>query len=554
MKSIKKYIMTLGVAAAALTMGSCTDDLDLQPIDPSSINSSTFAEDPEGYMNRVLAEVYISFVNHGPNNNSQVADFDGGMSSFQRAIFNLEEIPTDEACWMGADDAPLVALSYGNISSDNTAIFGTYSRLIINVALCNSFIQTVEAGQFNLPADLQEKAADGIRQCKILRSFCYFHLISLFGDVPYADETVGIGTNAPQLKRAEIYDLVVKTLEDVVAEYGTAKQTPAYGYCGKDFAQGLLVRFYLNAEVFKGQAAWDKCLAVANDIIAAHKGNGFQGSGLAENYTQNFAANNDQITLGRGNVGEIFWATPASVNNLLTYGSSTLMILGAMAKTDELLAYFNVGNGWKCFKGRKQMVDKFEWNEPTQATSPDTRVMLWQTSKDGYVNENPDMNQNNWNENGYQTNKYINRNILADGTVDLNTTPGSDGDGYTSVAYPMMRLAEIYLSAAEAILHGAGAKNTALEYVNYIRERAGLTAWTENQLTLETLQDERAREMYQENTRRTDLIRYGKWISGYNWSWKNNIQSGTNFPDYYNVYPIPAQIIAQSDYQQNPQY
>ena len=38
--------------------------------------------------------------------------------------------------------------------------------------------------------------------------------------------------------------------------------------------------------------------------------------------------------------------------------------------------------------------------------------------------------------------------------------------------YATIRLAEIYLSAAEAILNGAGSSAKAVEYVNYIRERA----------------------------------------------------------------------------------
>ena len=107
MKSIKKYILSLGVVAAALSLGSCTGDLDLMPSDPRDITATDFASDPEGYMNQVMGQVYMAFVNQGPNNNSQVAGFDGGMSTFGRVLFNLEEIPTDEACWQSSGDAGL---------------------------------------------------------------------------------------------------------------------------------------------------------------------------------------------------------------------------------------------------------------------------------------------------------------------------------------------------------------------------------------------------------------------------------------------------------------
>lgn len=554
MKSIKKYILSLGVVAAALSLGSCTGDLDLMPTDPRDITATNFAEDPEGYMDQVMGQVYMAFVNHGPNNNSQVAGFDGGMSTFGRALFNLEEIPTDEACWQSSDDAGLFSLQYGNISSDNDAIFGSYSRLMINVALCNDFIRTVNDNLFALSTDAQkEKAAEYVRQCKTLRSVCYFYLMSFFGNVPYADESVSIGTMAPQMKSSEIFPLVTETLEAVVAEYGQGGQNPAYGYVGVDAAEGFLVKLYLNAEVFTGTPAWDKCLSHAKNIIARHQGKGFKNSGLAMGYHQNFAANNSEFVVGGSKVPEILFLLPQKYPELLSYGNATVMILGFIAE-DADKAFFNVGNGWKCAKGRPQLVNRFQWNEQTQATSPDKRTALWRTSADGYVNDMPSLQQSQWNKNGYLTPKYINRNVDDNNAVDLNTQPAFNGDGYVTTNYPILRLAEIYLSAAEAALHGAGSKDEALTYVNLIRERAGVAPWSLAELTLETLQDERSRELYLENTRRTDLIRYGKWVSGLNWAWKNNALEGQNFAPTAVLYPLPSQVLAISPYQQNPGY
>ena len=64
----------------------------------------------------------------------------------------------------------------------------------------------------------------------------------------------------------------------------------------------------------------------------------------------------------------------------------------------------------------------------------------------------------------------------------------------------------------------------------------------------------RSRELYLENTRRTDLIRYGKWVSGLNWAWKNNALEGQNFAPTAVLYPIPSPVLAISPYQQNPGY
>lgn len=540
---------------ASLSLGSCVNDLDLTPTDPSTVTSGSFAEDPEGYMDKVLADVYLSFAVHGPNNNSQVSGFDGGMSTFQRAIFNLEEIPSDEAGWLSTGDAAIYALQFGNISSDNAAVFGAYSRLIINIALCNDFIRTVNEGLFSLPESLQDKAEENIRQCKILRSACYFYLINFFGNVPYADESAPMGAVAPQLARAEVFNKVTTTLEEVLAEYGTSGYgQAAYGYVGKDVAEGLLVKFYLNAGVFTGTPQWAKCLEHAKNLIAAHQGSGFQGSGLATHYLKNFAANNNEVCIGNGaDVNEVLWIIPENTPNLISYGGSTLMLLGWLDK-DHAVEY-NCGNGWKCMYARTQFTNKMEWSDkPVCSKSKDERLSLWLTAADGYDINNAQLDQVSYSQNGYAAVKVYNWNMNSDGTWDYDNAPAFNGDMSITAGWPMMRLSEIYLSAAEAILNGAGAKSDALNYVNIIRQRAGLGAWTDSQLTLETLQDERCRELYTECTRRTDLIRYGKWISGYTWNWKNGVSAGTDFPSYFNLYPLPATIIAQSTYQQNPGY
>ena len=105
----------------------------------------------------------------------------------------------------------------------------------------------------------------------------------------------------------------------------------------------------------------------------------------------------------------------------------------------------------------------------------------------------------------------------------------------------MIRLAEIYLTAAEAILQGGGGSPAeAATYVNYIRERAyGDKDHNFSSVNMQTLRDERCRELYSESTRRTDLIRFGKFTKGYNWDWKNGERLGSDVDDFYALFPIP---------------
>lgn len=557
MKTINKLFLSVGVVAAAFGTSSCVDDLDLLPTDPNTTTPATFKDDPERYMNEVMADVYLQFATYGVNGNAAVQGFDGGMSTFQRAAFILEEIPSDEANWLATTDVDYGDFQYGIVPSNNRAVFGTYSRFMINVALCNSFIQTVNEGYFNLSESLKPQAEEYIRQCKILRSGVYFYLISEFGNPPYADEGTSIGSTPPQLGQAETYNRVVETLESVLAEYGSANQTPAKGYVGKDVCEALLVKFYLNAEVFSGTPQWAKCLEHAQNIIARHKGSGFQGSGLAEKYWTLFGHNNYEYAVGGSRPNELIWYIPQEDVNLMSYANGDFMLqtfLGNSTDTDDWYVNsnerYNSSSPWKCSTARKQLVDVFDF-EDNYTYCKDERTNLWATAADGILVTNDVLDQANFGKNGFLPVKFSNWNYENDGTLSADQPACID---HPRIGYAMIRLAEIYLSAAEAILNGGGDKSTALEYVNFIRERAGLEAWESTELTLASLQEERQRELYTECVRRTDLIRYGKWVSGYNWNWKNNAKYGQDFDPSFALYPLPSQFVALGGYKQNPGY
>jgi hypothetical protein len=67
-------------------------------------------------------------------------------------------------------------------------------------------------------------------------------------------------------------------------------------------------------------------------------------------------------------------------------------------------------------------------------------------------------------------------------------------------------------------------------------------------LTLQDLENERAREFIWEGHRRRDMIRFGSYFD--TWKFKT-----TPTPTWRALYPIPAQqIVANPQLQQNPNY
>lgn len=561
MKYINK-ILTAGCLALGMgfAMTSCVNDLNVTPKDPNSFTWTNVEADPDTYLPQVFAKCYSVLAVSGQSGegSSDMSGLDNGAGCYSRAIYMLNEFPTDETLWIWPD-AGVVDIVTGTWANNNANIYGTYSRLYIAIALCNDFIrQTLESGIDLTPAVRTDY--NNVEQYRLearaLRALSYWYVLDLFGNGGWVDETMDYGDSPLPITRKDLYNRLTTELEAIIAAWPAANAKPSYGRVGLDGVKALLAKVYLNAKVYtNGEVdGYEKCLNLCNQIIDAHKGSGFKSSGLANNYHALFAANNDQYMPGGSNSAEneILWGIPYDATNIQAYGGTRFLMAAAfvnatMADQKYYMSCLDYGlnDQWGCMHARAEFSDKFN--------STDVRDDLWSKEAQGFTKENTEFSKFN---NGYAAVKFTNLIMNADGSfpkadnskpiavdniaesakvLNVNAHPDTD--------LPVFRLADIYLMKAECyVMGGKGNADEAIAAVNVVRERAGASTWTN--VTANDLLDERARELYWENHRRTDLVRFNKFTSGYTWSWKGYVAGGTDMGSHMNVYPIPANVIA----------
>lgn len=193
----------------------------------------------------------------------------------------------------------------------------------------------------------------------------------------------------------------------------------------------------------------------------------------------------------------------------------------------------------------KLFLDKPDYTYSIAQPAFDARAMFYTEGQNKEISDISEFTD------GYAITKFKN--------IDSNGNTGSDLT-HTDTDFPMFRLADTYLMYAEAVLRGGnGDLATALDYVNLVRQRAyGNSAGniTETELTLDFILDERARELYWECHRRTDLVRFGQLTDGtYLWPWKGGVPEGRTVSNIYNIFPIPAgEMGANPNLSQNTGY
>ncbi len=532
-----KNIIT-GIIFSALLFTSCVKDLDVKPKDPNIILSGNL-QDSAVYMKEVLGKIYASFIIPGQGgsqdyNGADITASDPNFFTTIRALWNLQELPTDEAiCAWG--DPGISDLNTQTWSPNNPFLTAVYQRLSLSITYANDFI-----GKTNGSADPNVMRYNA--EARFLRALSYYWAIDLFGKFPFTTEADGVGKYFPKVgTRQEIFTYVEQELLDIQDKLGDPGSS--YPQADKGACWMLLAKLYLNAEVFTGQQRWNDCKTYCDKVI------GDPAYTLADNYRKNFSADN-----GYNSNKEMIFAFEEDGKYTQGYIGTTFIIESSSDATylpAERYHGLTSNTNWNGNRATKQflnvMVDTIATygNVPMPLTdsvfaqSPDKRVYL----KRKRTIDIPSASSSG--DFGVGVYKFTARN--ADSTQAANYNPA-----YASTDFPVFRLADAYLMRAE-VLHRTGNDGDAAKDINVIRERAyGNTDGdiSAGDVTDMFLLNERGREFYYEAQRRTDLIRFGQFTNGtYTWAWKGNVHEGTQTDKHYDLYPIPADEVAA-----NPNY
>ncbi len=528
-----KPLLYTTILGCSLGLSSCIGDLNVAPIDPS-INE-------EYNQDAIFGKMYASLANtgqQGPDGNGDLDGIDEGTSGFFRLIWNFNELPTDEGlCSWG--DVGIPEMNFASWSASHNQIEGLYYRLYFGVTLSNRFLEMTEGAKGDNTVKQRAEA-------RFLRALNYYYLMDFFGDVPFV--TTISSEKAKQIARADLFNFIEKELLDIVDDQYDATQAP-FGRADKAATWLLLSRMYLNAEIYTGEARWADAAEYAEKVINS-------GYELADNYAELFMGDND---INANVMKEIILPIRQDGKINPSYPTSTFLI--ASTRTQGMGNYGST-EGWGGNRGRMSLAAKFFDNgdmpaglddvSKTIAEAGDDRAMFVNAGSYADADNNavnikftlPIKNVNEFKE-GVGVAKFS--NIYSDGQ------PPHDSK-FVDMDVPFFRLAEAYLTYAEANMRNGGDKSKSLAYVNELRERANAAKMTD--ITLNQILEEKSREFYFEGHRRIDLVRYGYFTSAtYLWDWKGGSPSGTAVSSIYRLLPIPtSDMNANSNLTQNPGY
>lgn len=395
-------------------------------------------------------------------------------------------------------------------SSSNVAWKSPY----IVIGRANRIIAAAEGGALSDAAEAKATIDQYAAEAKVLRALAHFDLVRIYGKPYTEDQGASLGvplvtevleSNAKPARStvAEVYTQVVKDLTEAISSNALATETEP-GYVSVWGAKAILSRVYLN------MGDYANALSVAEDII--------KNSGAAL-WTRD----------------QYFKAWDASTPN----ESEFLFRLNVAGSTDSN-DLNGIGN-LQQREGYKEMVATKKFVDMLTSDPEDVRneMFLPATAAKEVAT--------------YGTNK-----------VYLNKLRGQGGNLRNVTIVPIIRLSEVYLTAAECAFRNND-KTKAVEYLNDLvknRTTTEASLATVDNITLERILIERRKELIGEGQRYFDALRNNETITRYTseadkgWHKTLSKEAQSFDRDYFKaIAAIPqAEINANPNIKQNTGY
>lgn len=395
-------------------------------------------------------------------------------------------------------------------SSSNVAWKSPY----IVIGRANRIIAAAEGGALSDAAEAKATIDQYAAEAKVLRALAHFDLVRIYGKPYTEDQGASLGvplvtevlkSNAKPARStvAEVYTQVVKDLTEAISSNALATETEP-GYVSVWGAKAILSRVYLN------MGDYANALSVAEDIIK------YPGAAL---WTRD----------------QYFKAWDASTPN----ESEFLFRLNVAGSTDSN-DLNGIGN-LQQREGYKEMVATKKFVDMLTSDPEDVRneMFLPATAAKEVAT--------------YGTNK-----------VYLNKLRGQGGNLRNVTIVPIIRLSEVYLTAAECAFRNND-KTKAVEYLNDLvknRTTTEASLATVDNITLERILIERRKELIGEGQRYFDALRNNETITRYTseadkgWHKTLSKEAQSFNRDYFKaIAAIPqAEINANPNIKQNTGY
>jgi tetratricopeptide (TPR) repeat protein len=497
MKKIK-YIIVLSII---LLSGACTD---LDEVLYDKLSADTFFQNEE--------------------------EIKAGVANVYRGMFNathlwytiqLQEITTDHAevptrtngGWYDGGSYILATTHTWDATYNvcNT-IYGTIYR---NIASTNYLLETLEIAQESF-----ENLEQAISEVRAIRAYHYLQLCDLFGNVPLVTVAKLDQQNLPtNNSRKEIFDFVEAELLEAIEFLPSGNEinrSEYYPRITKEAAWAILAKLYLNAEVYSGTARWQDCIDACDQVINSGV---YQ---LTPSIWDSFVPENH-------NSPEIILAISLHNENG-PYNDINQRGLHPLLKEKYDLPYVPWG-GIRVGKDHYKIYDDDDFRKSLILSgdqySSSGEFLFTILPLQSIYNADPD-----------------------EGLISIKYKPDQQQIGISARNdNVLLRYADILLSKAEALFR-TGETTESLNLVNQVRARNFSPEKPLTELTLDKILEERSREFLWECKYRTDLIRFGKFLSStYQFKPEPTTES------FRTIFPIPqSQIQSNPNLEQNPGY